>query len=74
MDLSSELLKILVCPVSNTQLIYDKDAAELISINAALAYPVHDGIPLLLVDHARKLSEDEVQKYAPNASDKPKVA
>ena len=50
-----ELLKILVCPVTKGPLVYDKDKKELISKSAKLAYPIKDGIPILLEDEARKL-------------------
>jgi len=55
LELSSELLKIIVCPVTKKPLIYDKQAQELVSEEAGLAFPVKDGIPILLVDKARKL-------------------
>ncbi|WP_319381540.1 Trm112 family protein [Thiomicrorhabdus sp.] len=58
-----KLLDILVCPVSKTKLIYDKDRMELISTAANLAYPVRDGIPILLEDEARVLSAEEVEAY-----------
>lgn len=58
MELSSELLKILVCPVTKGQLIYDRQSQELISETAGLAYPVRDGIPILLVDEARKINKN----------------
>lgn len=48
MELSSTLLDILRCPVSGDKLIYDKQKSILISQQAALAYPIRDGIPLLL--------------------------
>lgn len=54
-----KLLEILVCPVTKGPLIYSKDAQELISKSARLAYPVRDGIPILLEDEARKLDPDE---------------
>lgn len=63
MELSSELLKILVCPLTQTPLIYDREKEELISVAASLAYPIVDGIPMLLVDHARRLSKEEVAVY-----------
>ena len=47
------LLEILVCPVTRTALVYDRDANELISHAARLAYPIRDGIPLMLADEAR---------------------
>ncbi|MEE2971360.1 MAG: Trm112 family protein [Pseudomonadota bacterium] len=50
-----KLLEILVCPLTKGPLRYDTDAGELISEQAGLAYPVRDGIPIMLVDEARKL-------------------
>lgn len=58
-----KLLEILVCPVSKTKLIYDKSRDELISTAANLAYPVRDGIPILLEDEARQISAEEAEKY-----------
>jgi len=58
-----KLLEILVCPVSKTKLYYDKSKQELISTAAHLAYPVRDGIPILLEDEARQLEADETQSY-----------
>lgn len=55
MELSLSLLEILSCPVTGDSLIYDKDAKILISKKAGLAYPVVNGIPLLLKSEARKL-------------------
>lgn len=57
------LLEILVCPVSKTKLMYDKETKELISTAANLAFPVRDGIPILLEDEARQLAAEEVEKY-----------
>ncbi|MBY8829023.1 Trm112 family protein [Hephaestia mangrovi] len=50
------LLSILVCPVTRTRLRYDEAAAELVSDAAGLAYPVRDGVPVLLAEEARRLS------------------
>lgn len=50
-----KLLEILVCPVTKETLVYDADAQELISKGAALAYPIRDGIPIMLADEARPL-------------------
>lgn len=50
-----KLLEILVCPMTKTPLRYDATAQELISDDASLAYPIRDGIPIMLVDEARKL-------------------
>jgi len=52
-----KLLEILVCPLTKGPLRYDSDAGELISDQAGLAYPVRDGIPIMLIDEARKLDE-----------------
>ncbi len=49
------LLEILVCPLTKGPLEYDKVAGELISRRAGLAYPVRDGIPIMLIEEARKL-------------------
>ena len=51
------LLDLLVCPVSKKALRYDGDAGELISDAAGLAFPIRGGIPIMLVDEARKLPE-----------------
>ena len=53
-----KLLEILVCPVTKGPLRYDADAQELISEQAGLAFPIRDGIPIMLVDEARKLNGD----------------
>ncbi|SIN69359.1 hypothetical protein SAMN02745824_1869 [Parasphingorhabdus marina DSM 22363] len=49
------LIEILVCPVSRTRLEYDESAQELISKAAGVAYPVRDGVPVMLIEEARKL-------------------
>ena len=49
------LLSILVCPVTRTKLCYDEDAQELISDAAGLAYPIRDGVPVMLVEEARPI-------------------
>ena len=53
--LDPKLLEILVCPVTKGQLVYDREAGELVSRAAGLAYPVRDGIPIMLPDEARVL-------------------
>jgi uncharacterized protein YbaR (Trm112 family) len=53
--LDPKLLEILVCPVTKGPLTFDKENNELISKSAKLAYPVQDGIPVLLEDQAREL-------------------
>ncbi len=49
------LLEILVCPITKTSLRYDAERQELISDKAQLAFPIREGIPIMLVDEARKL-------------------
>ena len=53
--LDQTLLDLLVCPVSKKPLEYDKEANELISIEAGRAYPIKDGIPVMLPEEARKI-------------------
>ena len=54
-ELDKKLLEILVCPLTKGPLTWDAEAQELISEQAGLAFPVRDGIPIMLVDEARKL-------------------
>ncbi|MGE0741453.1 MAG: Trm112 family protein [Hyphomonadaceae bacterium] len=54
-----KLLEVLVCPQTRTPLRYDRDRQELISESARLAYPVRDGVPIMLIDEARELGADE---------------
>ena len=56
------LLEILVCPLTKTGLRYDAAAQELISDRARLAYPIIDGVPMMISDKARTLEEHEVKK------------
>jgi len=56
-EVDPKLLDILVCPLSKTPLIYDKKANELISKSAGLAFPIRNGVPILLIDEARQLDE-----------------
>jgi uncharacterized protein YbaR (Trm112 family) len=55
------LLEILVCPRTKTELVYDAARQELISRAARLAFPIRDGIPIMLEDEARQLDEDELR-------------
>jgi len=59
--MNKKLLDILVCPVTKGPLIYDKTNQELISKAARLAYPVRDGIPVMLENEARSLSQEEIE-------------
>jgi uncharacterized protein YbaR (Trm112 family) len=56
-----KLLEILVCPVTKGPLMYDKQKQELISKSARLAYPIRDGIPVMLEDEARRLEPAEYE-------------
>ena len=58
-DINPQLLKILVCPVTKGPLIYDRKKEELISKKAGLAFPVKEGIPIMLTNAARKISKDK---------------
>ena len=53
-----KLLEILVCPLTKTTLIYNKETQELISEQAGLAYPIRNGVPIMLVDEARNTNLD----------------
>jgi uncharacterized protein YbaR (Trm112 family) len=56
-QIDPKLLEILVCPLTKGPLRYDAQRQELISDTARLAYPIRDGIPIMLVDEARRLDE-----------------
>lgn len=61
--MDKQLLDILVCPVTKGPLKYDKERQELISTSARLAYPIRDGIPVMLEDEARAINDEEYDKY-----------
>ena len=54
-DVDPRLLEILVCPVTHGPLVYDREAGELISQGAKLAYPIRDGVPIMLPEEARAI-------------------
>ncbi len=58
--MDTRLLELLVCPVTKGPLDYNREAQELISRSARLAYPVRDGIPILLENEARPLTDEEL--------------
>jgi len=58
MEVDPKLLEILVCPVTKTTLRYDRERQELISDKARLAFPIRDGIPIMLTDEARSLDDE----------------
>ncbi|MBI2383525.1 MAG: Trm112 family protein [Gammaproteobacteria bacterium] len=60
--MDKRLLDILVCPVSKAPLVWDPEKRELLCKASRLAYPVRDGIPVMLEEEARPLSDEEVEK------------
>jgi uncharacterized protein len=58
--MDTKLLELLVCPVTKGPLSFDRTRQELVSRSARLAYPVRDGIPILLESEARTLTDDEI--------------
>jgi uncharacterized protein YbaR (Trm112 family) len=58
--MDAKLIELLVCPVTKGTLDYDRERQELISRSARLAYPIRDGIPVLLENQARAVSPDEL--------------
>lgn len=62
MGVDRKLLEFLVCPLTKTGLRYDAQKQELISDRARLAYPVRDGVPVMLPDQARELTDKEIKK------------
>ena len=56
-EIDPKLLEILVCPLTKGPLRYDAEAQELVSEQAGLAYPIRDGIPIMLIDEAREIVE-----------------
>jgi uncharacterized protein len=67
LDVDPKLLEILVCPLTKGALSYDRQAQELVSAQAGLAYPIRDGIPIMLVDEARILGDEEKARLQPQA-------
>lgn len=62
--MDKKLLEILACPVTKGKLVYDKNKQELVSRAARLAYPIRDGIPVMLEEEARTLTQEEVDQVA----------
>jgi len=62
--IDQKLLSILVCPVSKAPLKYIEEKQELVCVASALAYPVRDGIPVMLESEARELTLEEKEKYS----------
>jgi len=59
MSVDPKLLEILVCPLTRTSLVYDREKQELVSKAAGLAFPIRDGVPVMLASAARPLGEEE---------------
>lgn len=62
--MDTKLLELLVCPITKGPLVHDRNRQELLSRSARLAYPVRDGIPILLEHEARTLSDEEIEQLA----------
>jgi len=61
-NMDNKLIELLVCPVTKGSLIYKREANELVSRSARLAYPIRDGIPVMLELEARTLTDEELDK------------
>jgi uncharacterized protein YbaR (Trm112 family) len=61
-EIDPKLLEILVCPMTKVPLRYEAERQELLSDQAGLAYPIRDGIPVMLPDEARKMDDQEIKK------------
>lgn len=66
--MDAKLLALLVCPVTKGPLDFDRERQELISRSARLAYPVRDGIPVMLENEARTLSDEELAALPPRTA------
>lgn len=64
----ARVLEILVCPVTKQPLSYDRERQELVSKSAGLAYPVRGGIPVMLIEEARRLDGDEAGQTGRSSS------
>lgn len=58
--MDTKLLELLVCPVTKGPLVYDREKQELVSRSARLAYPIRDGLPVMLENEARTLTDEEL--------------
>jgi uncharacterized protein len=61
--MDKKLLEILACPVTKGPLILDESRQELVSRSARLAYPIRDGIPVMLEEEARSLTDEELERW-----------
>ena len=63
-DIDRHMLEMLVCPLTKTRLTLSADRTELISRAARMAFPIRKGVPLLTIDEARSISEEEAEKLS----------
>ena len=63
LTIDRKLLDMLVCPVTKSVLHYDHDRQELVSYAAKVAYPIRDSIPIMLIEEARQLTEEELARH-----------
>ena len=70
--MDAKLLELLVCPVTKGVLTLDREKNELVSRSARLAYPIRDGIPVLLENEARTLSDEELEALHVKAPSQPR--
>jgi uncharacterized protein YbaR (Trm112 family) len=63
--MDTRLIELLVCPVTKGPLDYDRERHELLSRSARLAYPIRDGIPVMLEEEARTLGDEELERLPP---------
>lgn len=61
-EIDPRLLELLVCPKTKGPLVFDRENGELLSKQGALAYPIRDGVPIMLIDEARSLSDEETAR------------
>ena len=62
------LLEVIACPKSKEKLIYQPNNNELIALKSKLAYPIRDGIPCMIVEEARPLTDQEIKSFSPSSS------
>ena len=68
-EIDVKTLEMLVCPLTKTRLVLSDEGTELISIAARLAFPIRDGVPMLALDEARQVAEEELQAKLPEFDD-----
>ncbi|MEP7241621.1 MAG: Trm112 family protein [Devosia sp.] len=65
LEVEPRTLEMLVCPLTKTRLVLSADRTELISVAAHLAFPIRAGVPMLVLDEARDIEPDEMQRHFP---------